>query len=67
MSAISNTIKCFEKLNYIAGIIHDPTYPLRDGMITHLIPLDTMGFVFVSDRLKDELAKTLLSSYGLHP
>ncbi len=29
-----------------AGIVHDKTYPLRDGEVTHLIPLDTGGFVF---------------------
>ena len=29
-----------------AAIVHDPTYPLRDGKVTHLIPLDTCAFVF---------------------
>jgi|ERR1017187_2795166 peptidyl-tRNA hydrolase len=29
-----------------SGIIHDPSYPLRDGDFTHLIPLDTCGYVF---------------------
>lgn len=28
-----------------AGIFHDPTYPLLDGDVLHLIPLDTAGFV----------------------
>jgi peptidyl-tRNA hydrolase len=28
------------------GITHDPTYPVRDGEVTHLIPLDTCGYVF---------------------
>lgn len=30
----------------IAGIVHDPTYPLRDGRVTHQIPLNTCGFAF---------------------
>jgi len=31
---------------YHAGVTHDPEYPLRDGAFTHLIPLDTCGYVF---------------------
>jgi hypothetical protein len=30
----------------IAGEVFDPTYPLRDGEVTHFIPLTTCGFVF---------------------
>lgn len=30
----------------MAGWVHDPTYPLRDGEVTHEIPLDTCAFVF---------------------
>jgi len=26
--------------------IHDPTYPIRDGQVTHLIPLNTCAWVF---------------------
>ena len=29
-----------------AGWVHDPTYPVRDGDVTHLIPLNTCAFVF---------------------
>ena len=31
-----------------AGIVNDPTYPLKDGKVTHLIPLDTCAYVFGS-------------------
>jgi peptidyl-tRNA hydrolase len=41
---------------YVTGVCHDPTYPLRDGSVTHLIPLDTCGYVF---GLKGELASIL--------
>lgn len=27
-------------------IVHDSSYPIRDGSVTHLIPLDTCGYVF---------------------
>jgi peptidyl-tRNA hydrolase len=45
-----------------SGIVFDPTYPLRDGDYTHYIPLDTCGYVFVSEHLTNqtpELMKTL--------
>lgn len=29
-----------------SGIIFDPTYPVRDGQITHLIPIETCFWVF---------------------
>ena len=28
-----------------SGLMHDPTYPVRDGQVTHLIPLVTCGYV----------------------
>ncbi len=31
-----------------AGIVHDPSYPLRDGEKIQTIPLDTCGFLFGS-------------------
>lgn len=33
-----------KKIN--CGVVHDPTYPVRDGEITHLVPLDTVAWVF---------------------
>ncbi len=47
----------------IGGIVHDPTYPLRDGEVVHLIPLDTCGYLFGR---KDELAPYLYD-LSLHP
>lgn len=35
-----------------ASIIHDPTYPIKDGKTVHHVPLDTCGYVFgMSDEL----------------
>ena len=34
------------KLSVVAGWVHDPTYPIRDGEVTHTIPLNTCAFVF---------------------
>jgi peptidyl-tRNA hydrolase len=48
---------------YIAGIVHDPTYPLVDGKVVHQLPLDTCGYVFGR---KEDLA-ALLSQFNLMP
>lgn len=32
--------------NICGGWVHDPTYPIRDGNVTHLIPLNTCAFLF---------------------
>ena len=34
------------QMGFFSGVTHDPSYPLKDGDFTHLIPLDTCGFVF---------------------
>ena len=36
-----------------AGVVHDPSYPLRDGDTLHLLPLNTCAYVFCS---KDNIA-----------
>lgn len=46
------------------GVIHDPTYPIRDGAVTHLIPLDTCGYVFTRTGSK---AAKILEALLLHP
>ena len=43
------------------GIVHDPSYPLVDGAVCHLLPLDTCGFVF-GDKSKLE---ALLGRFNL--
>ena len=45
------------------GIAHDPDYPLRDGETVHLIPLDTVGFVFIGEAA----SKVFFSRFGLMP
>lgn len=49
----------------VAGVVHDPTYPLRDGETTHSIPLDTCAYVFGE---KDDLrVKAAVGRFPLHP
>lgn len=66
MSLISMDVKRLQGLGYLADIVHDPSYPIRDGDVTHLIPLDTCAYVFAPDK-DDPMIRMILSSYGLHP
>lgn len=54
-----------EELHLMASVVHDPTYPVRDGKVTHLIPVNTCGFVFVPE--PDLVPRTLLRTLPLHP
>ncbi len=49
---------------YLAGLVHDPSYPVRDGAVTHLLPIDTCGYIFVPDATK---CPPYLSLLPLHP
>ena len=51
------------KLPVVAGWVHDLTYPVRDGEVTHLIPLNTCAFVFGT---KAECADAC-GQFELHP
>jgi hypothetical protein len=66
MAQIRTDVEWLKRNNFMAEIIHDPTYPLIDGSVTHLIPLDTCAYVFAPN--KDEpYLKMVLSKYSLHP
>lgn len=51
------------KAGFPAGVTHDPSYPVVDGAIVHLIPLDTCGWVFGA---KEDLCH-LLRQFSLCP
>lgn len=46
---LKTTIHNAHRLGFIAGFVNDPTYPVRDGHVTHLVSLVTCGYVFVPD------------------
>lgn len=66
MNDIEYTIGMMDS-EYVCGIVHDPTYPIRDGDVTHFIPLNTCAYVFVPNKEDDMIAKTILSKFELHP
>ena len=38
-------IDCFNN-GIMTGIVNDPTYPIRDGNYTHLVPCETCAYAF---------------------
>lgn len=66
MSRIKTDIECLQKLGFLAAVVHNPTYPLLDGKVTHLIPLDTCAYVFAPDK-DDDFLRVVLNKYELHP
>jgi hypothetical protein len=66
MADINPVVHIFKSMGYVAGVVHDPTYPLVDGEVVHYIPLDTCAYVFVPNKEKDEFASMLLKKFPLH-
>lgn len=52
-------------LGFTADVVHDPTYPLRDGEFTHFIPLDTCAYIF-GDK-NDPMLEAVVGHFELHP
>jgi len=50
--------------DFFYGNVLDPTYPVRDGAVTHLLPLHTCAWVFA--RVGDAAHK-ILQTLELHP
>lgn len=57
--------KTIKDVGLASGIVHDPSYPVRDGGVTHLIPLDTCFWIF-GDPDDDPALATFLSNYSLY-
>ncbi len=53
------------RLGYICDVIHDPSYPIRDGEICHFLPIDTCAYVF-GDK-NDPLLSAVVGNFPLHP
>lgn len=64
---IKTTVDIFKAMGYVAGVIHDPTYPLVDGEVVHYIPLDTCAYIFVPSKEDDFMTSAVLKRFPLHP
>ena len=63
--AIRRAVEIAQATGLYSEMIHDPSYPVRDGSITHAIPLDTCAYVF-GDR-NNEIVKDIVGGFRLHP
>jgi peptidyl-tRNA hydrolase len=52
-------------MGFPSGVVTDPTYPVRDGAVTHLLPVNTCGYVFTPSR--SEMPVRALADLALHP
>lgn len=52
-------------MGFVAGVVHDPTYPLRDGDTTHFLPVDTCSYIF-GDK-NDPMLGAVVGNFPLHP
>jgi len=66
MADITPVVSIFKSANYVAGVVHDPTYPILDGEVVHYIPLDTCAYIFVPNKEKDPFASNWLKKFPLH-
>lgn len=41
--------------NVYSGMVHDPEYAIQDGNVTHLIPIDTCGYILCNNPLFNDL------------
>ena len=51
------------RLPVVSGWVHDPTYPVKDGAITHLVPVNTCAFLFGT---RSECADAGMSRFPLY-
>ena len=60
---LTEVVECARAAGCPAEVTFDPTYPLVDGDVVHLLPVVTCGYVFGD---KNYLSP-LLSKFNLHP
>lgn len=52
-------------LDVTYGLVNDPTYPIRDGDVTHYISFNTCAYVFFDKN--NPVINEILSEFSLHP
>lgn len=62
---MNSAVKVAQALDFVAGVVHDPTYPLVDGDTVHFLPIDTCGYVF-GDK-NDPMLQAVVGNFKLHP
>lgn len=68
---INDLVYFAEKSSFLWGEVVDPTYPVRDGSVTHLLPFRTCVWILIPDdkeisSKEDKNLNLMLSTYPLH-
>lgn len=61
---LRTTVEVSNRMGFLSEVIHDPTYPIRDGEVTHFVPVDTCGYVYGNK--DDVVLKSILKNFNLH-
>lgn len=61
---LNKAVASAKRHGLVADLILDPTYPVRDGHVTHLVPVITCAYVFVPDT---RLCPDYIAGFSLHP
>lgn len=65
LDELLHAVNPYHTITLMSGVVHDPTYPVTDGAVTHLVPIDTCVWVFgMSD---DQHIRAALDRFRLHP
>ncbi len=54
---LSNVIEEANSKGFLSGTVRDPTYPVKDGEVIHLVSVITCGYIFGK---KDDIKKLLI-------
>ncbi len=49
-----------------SGVVRDPSYPLRDGRVTHLLDLKTCAWIFFDDEKQPALSDVVKAGWRLY-
>lgn len=64
-SQMRTAVAIAREIGLSAEVIHDPTYPLRDGSICHFLPIDTCAYIFMDKN--DPIGQSIVKNFPLHP
>jgi hypothetical protein len=59
IAAIRTLVDAASGYGFPAAVTHDPEYPVRDGDVVHLVPLDTCAWIFGQRHLLAPILKDL--------
>ena len=52
---------------YVAGVVNDPTYPIKDAEAVFYGPMDTCAYFYCPDKNTDTMLPLILGNFDLHP